>query len=145
MSGTSRLSAVPGSVWRPGSRSGVRWRTTAAVVVVIASGGVAGWMWTRDPVGALLAAVCLTVLVAAVAVVPAVAARLGSSDARQSRLERGVAGLRLEVHALQGRVDRESTRLTGVGRRVEELDIAVRSARSERRNNVLDIQRRRDP
>ena len=121
-----------------------RWpriRSAAAVLAVIAAGGGAGWWWTGEPVGALVAAVCLIVLVCAVLVVPWVVVRLDASDRRHAVADRDRERLALDVQLVRTRQDTDHARLSVLRQRVEEQHLEHLECRSERRNQVIDMNR----
>lgn len=140
MSGTGhwpRIDAEP----EPWAADPTRWprlRAGATVLAVIAAGGGAGWWWTSDPIGGLIGAVCLVVLVCAVVAVPWIAVRLDASDRRHAAADRDRERLALEAELLRTRQDTDHATLSVLGHRVEEQHLAITEVSSRQRNHELD-------
>ena len=145
MSGTGQLPSIDAEPerWAADPHRWARLKATLLVLALTLVGGGAGWWWTGEPAGGLVAAACLVILVAAVVVVPTAWARLDAQDARHTRQERDLSRLAPEVGVMRTRQDADTARLSVLGQRVEEQHLEHLECRSERRNQVLDFNRRK--
>lgn len=144
MSGTGQLPSIDAEPerWAADPHRWARLKATAVVCAITVAGWGAGWWWTGEPAGGLVTAACLVIIVCAVIVVPAAWPRLDAQDARHTRQERDLSRLALEVGVMRTRQDTDTARLSVLGQRVEEQHLEHLECRSERRNQVLDFNRK---
>ena len=145
MSGTEMFPTVnePRESWTPNPTRWPRLKAVGAVLFVIALGGVGGWFMTGDPIGALLTAVCLTVLTAALVAAPVLVVRLDAVDRRLSGHDRALEHVNLQHSVLRTRQDSDHATVSVLSHRLEEQHLTLGEYRSERRNNVLDMKNAR--